>query len=121
MALFITIELNPTPTQTGGDDYFQPAVIGVVRVVNLLIVLLKQVDVKLLVPQTTTSATKDKDLGFKKPDDIAKVNLIEFTYNMNYNKCYFKGTINISNISRTKKSLCHFPNYRSTFLVMLNL
>jgi len=35
MALFITIDLNPTPTQTGGDDCFQPAVIGVVRVVRV--------------------------------------------------------------------------------------
>jgi len=37
MALFITIDLNPTPTQTGGDDCFQPAVIGVVRVVSFYI------------------------------------------------------------------------------------
>jgi len=35
MALSITIELNPTPLQTGGDIYFQPAVMGAAGVVTL--------------------------------------------------------------------------------------
>jgi len=35
MALSITIELNPTPLQTGGDIYFQPAVMGAAAVVEV--------------------------------------------------------------------------------------